>query len=307
MTLNRGYDYRERIGSGGDGQTVLFYLARKYPHSTSREWSARIREGRVLLDESPAGPESILHKGQRLTWRRPPWDEPEVPLFFDVLHEDVDLLAVAKPGGLPTMPAGNFLEHTLLTLVQGRYPGASPAHRLGRGTSGIVLFALTQACRSYLAKAFRNREIRKVYRALVVGHPVEEYFSVKIPIGPVPHSLLGRVHAASPCGKSSRSNVRVLEYREESSLVRVRIKTGRPHQIRIHMAAAGHPLVGDPLYTAGGGFQDSMGALPGDTGYLLHAERVKLEHPRAGEVVTIGCPPPWELMTEKETMPAGEL
>ena len=115
---------------------------------------------------------SSLEPGQHLTWQRPPWDEPDVPLHFDVVYEDASVLAVSKPSGLPTMPAGGFLEHTLLALVHASHPEAHPLHRLGRFTSGLVLFARTPAAASTLGKAWRSHEVVKDYRALVSGAPV---------------------------------------------------------------------------------------------------------------------------------------
>jgi len=306
MTPNRGFDYSERIGRGGAGRSVLDYLSRRYTHSTAGEWSARIEEGRVLLEGAPARPDAILREGRVLTWRRPPWKEPAAPLTFGLLYEDADLLAVSKPSGLPTMPGGNFLENTLYSLVRQGFPEAAPAHRLGRGTSGLVLFARTPESRSRLAEAFRSRRVSKSYRALVNGDPGEDGFVVEVPIGPVPHPLLGWVHAADAAGRRSRSDVRVLERRGGVSLVRVWIKTGRPHQVRIHLAAAGHPLAGDPLYAEGGGFAEPVTALPGDTGYRLHAERVRLEHPVAPRPVDITCPPPGDLLTREEAGPRME-
>jgi 23S rRNA pseudouridine1911/1915/1917 synthase len=98
---------------------------------------------------------------------------------------------------------------------------------------------------------------------------------VEAPIGPVPHALLGSVHAAHPEGRPSSSEFRIVERRATDTLADVVIATGRPHQIRIHAAAAGHPLAGDPLYVAGGRPADGCRALPGDPGYLLHAAEVR--------------------------------
>jgi 23S rRNA pseudouridine1911/1915/1917 synthase len=297
--VNHGWTYREILGPREERRTLLEHLAARYDHTDPDEWRARIDAGLVTLDGRIAGVEERLARGQELAWNRPPWEEPEAPLAFAVLYEDADLVAVAKPSGLPTNPGGGFLEHTLLHLVRLRYPGASPVHRLGRGTSGLVLFARTAGAGAALSASLRDREAAKVYRALVAGSPKEDVFTVDVPIGPVLREGGRSIHAASPEGKPATSHVRALERREGSSLVEVRIETGRPHQIRIHMAACGHPLVGDPLYAAGGGFLPGD-ATPGDLGYRLHAMRLSLPHPRTGRTLTVECRPPADLACSED-------
>ena len=282
MTVNRGYEYREVLGPTANGQRLLDYLARRYVHSTPAEWEARILAGRVLLDSKPASPDTVLHRGQSLAWLRPPWREPDAPQGFAVLFEDDDLLAVAKPAGLPTLPGGGFLQSTLLHQARRRFPDAAPLHRLGRWTSGLVLFALRREAHVEMSRQWAAREVGKRYRALATGRPGRVAFTVDDPIGPVPHPLLGSVHAAAPDGKPATTHVAVLESRAEGFLCDVRIDTGRPHQIRIHLAAAGHPLVGDPLYASGGRPVEDCRALPGDPGYLLHGAGLEFRHPRTG-------------------------
>jgi 23S rRNA pseudouridine1911/1915/1917 synthase len=209
-----------------------------------------------------------------------------------VIHRDDDLLAVAKPPGLPTLPGGGFLESTLLRLVRRLDPAASPLHRLGRWTSGLVLFARTPAARAGLTRQWTAGTVGKRYRALASGDPGEDELRVEVPIGPVSHALLGTIHAAADDGKASSTRIRVLERREGAFLCDVWIATGRPHQIRIHLAAAGHPLVGDPLYPAGGVPCADCRALPGDPGYLLHAAELRFTHPRTGAPIVIECAPP---------------
>ena len=285
---------------------MLSYLTATRLHSTEQEWAARIDRGEVEVEGTRIGRDAILHAGQTVVWHRPPWDEAAVPTNFDVLHEDDSIVVINKPSGLPTMPAGGFLDHTLLSLMRERYPEASPLHRLGRHTSGLVLFARTRMAASQLARAWRDHEVKKTYRALGLGTSRAEVFVIDVPIGPVPHPVLGTVQAASEGGKPSHSVAVVLEQRHDSSLFSVEIATGRPHQIRIHMAWAGHPLVGDPLYEAGGGLRPHPG-LPGDRGYLLHAERLQFTHPASGKHVIMTATPPPELQTHAERVTASAL
>ena len=292
--MNAGFEYREEVGPEAAGRTVLAWLGRRYRHSSEAVWRERIAAGEVWLDGGIALAMDVLRPGQSLVWRRPPWEEPVVPLGFAILYRDEHLLAVAKPRGLPSVPNGGFLEHTLLFRVRRLFPEAVPMHRLGRGTSGLVLFTRTDGARRAVAAQWRAGRVEKEYRALVRGVPAAESFTVDTPIGLVPHPRLRRVHAASPAGKPAVSHVHVLARRDGAALVAVTIPTGRPHQIRIHLAAAGHPLVGDPLYTVGGVPGPDPG-LPGEGGYRLHAHRLALPHPVGGHRVELECAPPPEL------------
>ena len=127
--MNAGFEYREEIGKEAAGRTVLAWLARRYRHTTEAAWRERIASGEVRLDGSVALAMDVLRPGQTLVWRRPPWEEPVVPLGFAILHRDEHLLAVAKPRGLPSVPNGGFLEHTLLVEVVHQPPRGS--HVLG--------------------------------------------------------------------------------------------------------------------------------------------------------------------------------
>jgi 23S rRNA pseudouridine1911/1915/1917 synthase len=292
--LNRGYAYTTVIASKCQGQTLLSHLASLYTHSTSQAWQQKLNNGEVTLDGVPAtGSESVI-SGQTLVWNRPPWMEPDAPQHFEVLFEDAHLLAVDKPSGLPTIPGGGFVENTLLRLVQRQIPNANPVHRLGRDTTGIVLFAKTPKAASNLSANWNTPKIQKIYRALAQNIAQHDAYEILTPIGLVPHPRIGSVWAANPSGKPSKSLATVISRSTRTTTFEVRLHSGRPHQIRIHLASIGHPLVGDPLYGLTGQPLDNHPGLPGDGGYLLHAQFLKFHHPITGEQINLQAALPSE-------------
>ncbi len=302
---NDGWRYEELIGPQQAGQQLLSYLSQHYPHTSAQDWSERIAAGQVRLNGRTASDQSLLVSGMQLSWQRPPWIEPEAPCYFALIYEDAALLAVNKPAGLPTLPGAGFLQATLLHLVQQHTPDAVPLHRLGRWTSGLVLCAKTTDARRNLLRQWSARQVGKRYRALISGTPGWQRLVIETPIGPVPHPLLGTIHAASPDGKPALSEVSVLERRGDCSLCDVLISTGRPHQIRIHLASVGHPLLGDPLYGNGGLPLNNTNALPGDPGYLLHAASLQFRHPDNDETIELQAPPPQQLVLPSDQTAVG--
>jgi 23S rRNA pseudouridine1911/1915/1917 synthase len=266
------------------------------------QWLERLEGGEVKVEGATASVGMLLRAGQEVVWHRPGWEEPQVPLQFEWLYEDQHLLAVAKPSGLPTLPGGGFYQNTLLSRVQQRDPNARPLHRLGRATSGVVLFARTDLAARLLSAGWPN--YRKIYRALATGSPAWREWMETTSIGPVPYARLGTLHAASPSGKNAATYFRVLERRNcQETLLEAILLTGRPHQIRIHAAAAGHPLVADPIYQAGGMPRADSAGLPGDGGYWLHAHRLHLTHPVGGRVLQLEAPVPDQLKMQIDGYP----
>lgn len=285
--LNQGYAYTTIISSKYHGQRLLLHLASLYPHSSAAGWQEKLDAGEVLLDGVVADGSESVALGQSLVWNRPPWVEADAPRHFEVLLEDEELLAVNKPSGLPTLPGGGFMENTLLRLVQKQYPSASPVHRLGRATTGIVLFAKTAQAASQLFADWNTPKIQKIYRALAQNVAAEDTYEILTPIGLVPHPLIGSVWAADAGGKASKSVAQVVGRRGDTTTFAVSLYSGRPHQIRIHLASIGHPLVGDPLYGPTGRPLENLPGLPGDGGYLLHAQYLKFLHPTTGQPIQI--------------------
>ena len=297
--LNRGHAYRDRVTPHDVGQSLSAFYAARHAHSSGAVWLQRLAAGEMCRNGQQLQADVGLAVGDGLVWHRPPWQEAAVPVLPSPLFDDGDLLVFDKPSGLPVLPAGGFLEHTLLAQLQARWPEARPVHRLGRFTSGLLVCARLPASRAWLSALLREstaqRRCTKTYRALlqppVPGSPLlalhpGESLELATPIGRRPHGRLGSIWAAAPTASAdpaalpASSALRLLERGEGSWLVEVAIATGRPHQIRIHTAAAGAPLLGDPLYLAGGAVSDQ--ALPGDGGYRLHAHQLRLACPAGG-------------------------
>lgn len=295
MSLNDGYVYREQVGPASAGRRVLEYHAARFAHSSLEEWRHAIDAGRVRVNGHVASSEEVLHAGDRLEFHRPPWSEPEAPLTFRIVHEDEDVLVVDKPAGLQVLPAGPFTANTLLRLVQASSAAraeCAPVHRLGRGTSGLIVFGRNAAARDFLSAQFRDGTARKTYLALVRGTDLPPSFIARQPIGERAHGPL-RIHCVEPDGKPSKTRVRVLarEHAANRSLVAAQPITGRPDQIRIHLAACGAPIVGDPLFGTGGvPFSD---APPGEGGYFLHSAALRIAHPATGRCLKARSRPSW--------------
>ncbi len=291
---------------------VAFYAGR-YGHSSAEAWERRLAAGEISRNGVPLRADAVLAGGDRLVWQRPPWPEPAVPAHWGVIHDDGDLLVIDKPSGLPVLPAGGFLEHTVLRLLERRH-GDDPAgvprpvHRLGRFTSGLLVCARRPATRAWLSAQLRESTgslasngdggppCRKLYRALLapgrLALATGESLLITTAIGRQPHPPLGQIwcaaEAGDPAALPARSQLTLLAKGGEADLVEVAIVSGRPHQIRIHCAAIGAPLRGDPLYLPGG--RARPGGLPGEGGYRLQARWLRLHRPE-GSLLELEAPP----------------
>lgn len=217
------------------------------------------------------------------------------PIALDIRFEDAALLIVHKPAGLVVHPAAGNWSGTLLNGLLAHHAGAAAlpragiVHRLDKDTSGLMVVARTLAAQTALVRAIAAREVRREYLALVHGRPDAETFSVEAPIGRDP---VARVRMAVVAGaKPARTDVTVLATAvvdgQTVSAVRCRLHTGRTHQIRVHLAHRGHPLLGDTLY---GGR-----ALLGVMRQALHATRLGLVHPDTGQALLFEAPVPVDL------------
>ncbi|MBL8177384.1 MAG: RNA pseudouridine synthase, partial [Bryobacterales bacterium] len=156
----------------------------------------------------------------------------------------------------------------------------------------IVLFAKSSHAAARLSGNWNTSKTRKTYRALAQNIAHHDAYEITTPIGLVPHPFLGSVWAANPSGKRSHSSATVISRSTGITTFAVSLHSGRPHQIRIHLASIGHPLVGDPLYGPGGQPLADLPGLPGHGGYFLHAQYLQFHHPVTADPITLEAPLP---------------
>lgn len=208
---------------------------------------------------------------------------PDAPLV--VVHRDHEILLVDKPAGLLSVPGkGAHLSDCLLTRVQGAFPEALLVHRLDRDTSGIMVFALTTGAQRHLGLQFEKRQIKKVYVARVWGHVTDDTGTVDLPlIVDWPNRPRQMVDLEN--GRAAQTDWRVVR-READGTTRLRLmpRTGRSHQLRVHMKEIGHPILGDPFYADGPARAYSR--------LMLHSESLRLRHPDGGKGLSFSakCP-----------------
>ena len=213
------------------------------------------------------------------------YDPPKWPLL-DIVYQDDDVLLLAKPAGLLSVPGkSEALGDCLASRVQDRFPLATPVHRLDMDTSGLLLMGKHQEAHRYLSIGFQRRLVHKTYIALLFGH-------LRLPQGVVDEPLIcdwpnrPRQKIDHETGKSSQTNWRVLGFEGDHTRVELSPLTGRTHQLRVHMASVGHPILGDRLY-AHPRARDSASRL------MLHAHGLSFRHPKDGERVYFTSPCPF--------------
>ncbi|CUU22934.1 Ribosomal large subunit pseudouridine synthase A [Duffyella gerundensis] len=212
-----------------------------------------------------------------------PYNPPLEP-WLHVLYQDDHIMVVNKPSGLLSVP-GRQPEHkdSVMTRIQRDYPAAESVHRLDMATSGVIIVALTKAAERELKRQFREREPAKRYQARVWGHPAAEKGVIDLPlICDWPNRPKQKV--CFETGKAAQTEYEVLEYRDDNSAsVQLTPITGRSHQLRVHMLALGHPILGDGFYA-----HDEAKAMAARL--LLHAEMLTITHPQYGTPMTFRQP-----------------
>jgi len=250
----------------------------------ARKPSYRLKAGDVVCGRLPAP--------------QPCGFQPE-PIPLSLLYEDADIIVIDKPAGLVVHPAPGHRSGTLVNALLYHCPDLTGigaelrpgiVHRLDKDTSGTLVVAKTAVALDHLAGQFKRRTVRKDYLALVHGQMPTPSGTVRLPIGRHPVDRK-RMSTVSRKGREAVTEWRVLRALWGASLLEVGLRTGRTHQIRVHCAAIGHPILGDPVYGRGRG-----GERRGPGRQMLHALRLEIDHPRTGERMRFESPLPEDML-----------
>lgn len=294
-----------RVPPGAAGGRLDRFLATVAPVGSRSRAKHLIEAGRVRVDGRCRKAADIVRGGWRVEIDLPPPEpldvEPE-PVRLAVLYEDADVLAIDKPPGMVVHPAPGARRGTLVNALVhrlGRLAGVGApdrpgiVHRLDRETSGVLLVARNVAALEGLARQFRARTIEKTYLAVVRGALEPVAGRIDRAIGRHARDRK-RMSVRSPRARSAVTSWRVVERLGGASLVRLAPETGRTHQLRVHLAALGHPIVGDAVY---GSRRGGRVGLPGVAfpRQALHAETIRFDHPTTGARTLVRAPIPADL------------
>lgn len=289
---------RLRASEESKNQRLDAFLASSLDGLTRSQATRLIESGEVAVDGRAVSKSYKLAGGEDIAVTLP---EPEpveaVPqdIPLDVVYEDADVIVVNKPSGMVVHPAPGHLDGTLVNALlyhcAGTLSGIGGAlrpgivHRIDRDTSGLIIAAKNDAAHQYLSAQLADHTLARTYECIVVGALREDRGTVDAPIARHPTDRKRMAVVAG--GREAVTHWEVIARYPGYTHVRCRLETGRTHQIRVHMAYIGHPILGDTVYGA-------KKEVPGLTGQCLHAVGLRFLHPRTHEVVELSCPLPDE-------------
>lgn len=297
------------VDAAHGGDRLDAYLARQLPAVSRTRIKALIESSHVAVDGRPSKPSEKVRRGQRVSIDIPPpvptTMRPE-PWPLDVIFEDRDLLVINKPAGLVVHPGAGRPGGTLVNAIIARIPDLAGiggvlrpgiVHRLDKDTSGLLIVAKTAAALAALQAQVASRTASRRYLALVDGVLAHEEGTIRAPIGRHPRRRTSMAVVAR--GREAVTRYRVLERFAHHTLVEAELVTGRTHQIRVHFAHLGHPVVGDATYAPR---RDNLGIHR----QVLHAYRLRFRHPTTGEELSFDAPLPQDLADVLARMRSGE-
>lgn len=280
-------EFRFEIEQEYDGTRIDRYISHNIDSLTRSYLQKMIKEGCVTANGKPVKPSYSLKAGDQIAFTLPESVEPNIEaedISLDIIYEDEDLLIVNKPKDMVVHPAAGHYTGTLVNAImfhcKGNLSGINGVmrpgivHRIDKDTSGSLIICKNDLAHNGIAEQLKDHSIKRIYHAIVYGELTEDG-TVDKPIGRDPKDRLKM--AVVPNGKSAVTHFHVLKQLKGYTYISCRLETGRTHQIRVHMASIGHPILGDDVYASG---RKTSIKCQGQT---LHAKTIGFTHPRTGE------------------------
>ena len=292
------------VPANGNGRTLADWLAARFTYLDAAAWQCEVAAGRVQRNGERANADDTLRTGDVIRYSPPANERSATAVPVTILHADDDLVAVDKPARFVAHRDGAFVHNTFLRDVERTVGATNPlhlVHRLDRDTSGVLLLARRAEVVGTLQQQFGKSLATKEYVAIVRGRVAAAAFTIDAPLGPAQASSIAArravVDAGSPGARRATTDVEVIERFADHSLLRVHPRTGRTHQIRVHLAHVGHPVLFDPLY---GATDDEYRAhvlllksgASAPTRHLLHAAKLSIVHPTTSAPLHLEAPWP---------------
>lgn len=306
------------VAEKNHGMRLDAYLAANYPFLSRPQWKARISDSQVKVNGRVVRASFKLQESDQICYYRPQSDEPEVDDNIKVIWEKEGVMAVYKPSNLPMHEGGRFRKNTFSEVIRNKIGEEWAAiHRLDRETSGIVLCAADKNLRNKLSAEFRERTMSKTYLAIARGVPEKDEWIIDAPIGEAKETTFRLKKWVEEDGLPSVTSYKILDKTDTHCLLQVSPKTGRTHQIRVHSAWYGLPLVGEKKYYPDEtvyieymdhGLTERVVRLSESERLCLHATSLVFRHPVSEEVSLVDSPMPedmavvWERLKNKKAL-----
>ena len=265
------------------------FLAEKLPDLSRSRLQSLIKDGHITLNGNPTKPKQLLNEKDVIEISIPPLTQPEAKpenIKLNILHEDEHLIVINKPHGLVVHPAAGNPDGTLVNALLhhcnqlsgiGGVERPGIVHRLDKDTSGCIVAAKSDTAHRHLVESFANRQVNKIYLAVVNGHPIIESGRIENHIDRNPKDRQKMAVVSPPRGKLAITDYSLIKKSQNTSLIKCHLLTGRTHQIRVHMKSLGNPILGDPIYSRPAKQNIHVSRL------MLHAWKLSFIHPETKE------------------------
>lgn len=284
------------VDASAEGERIDKYLSAQIPHFSRSYFQKLILDGCVLINGTRTKKRVLIQEGDEIEVAFKLEDSIDLtpePMDFDILYEDDDLIAINKPAGLVVHPGAGNWSHTFVNgllyhcdIMHHHHVRPGIVHRLDKDSTGVLIAAKNDLSHRLLVEAFAQKKISKIYLAIVLGHPKNQTLTTGIQR----HQIKRKEMCVSNEGKEAITTIENLASNQNFSLVKLHLKTGRTHQLRVHLKFLHCPILGDPIYG-----NPKMNQKYDIHRQLLHAYILTLKHPITGETLTLKAPPPSDM------------